>query len=1179
MADGNDNQLNNGAGLNRDTHKMASLGETPYEKVRRLTGDPNTFFRQMNDNELKYYYADSQKPYEQRSHLGRNGGGDQWSREQHAAAQREYHRRFGGDAADDTAWDYSAPRDESKLSDHSTPRDLSHSPDNRAMATLGGRGYTPSNYAPAKTQSALNNAEQKATGAGAGSPSALAKGGLTGAEHAGNWQTNVAPQALGKLGKVANVAGPQGKIAARLLNVLSKNKFAAGVMGAGGGIMLILALLMFAAGGNFLGTISQQYQEWMTRLQSGGDSSRSARVMKAMLFGSTDTCLHGAIRCRLERYSNNKTADRLRSAGFDVETGTNTGKIKTMSYTGSDGKKVTVTDKNFNQLARSDPTMRANIERFASTRAGLFRNRYTLSKWKLRGIARDLPKGDGTKKGNATALRNKEYGVDANVKKDLGNTDEPDDVMKDAMDADGDIQKDATQLREETLANGKPADARPNTSQSALASIGDTIAKDPARAASVFGEQVAKGTAKGAVMGVLADIDNYCTIYSISRVVSIGAKVYVGVQLMRYAAMMFSAGDKQTAGDIQQSWSADGTAQPSIDTLQNLAATPSTDPATQGQTFDTSAGYQLMSQGSFNGSWDGLAQYVTGGWLVKLVLGITAFVGLDFAGMSIGSSICHYEQQWWGQGLMMIGGLLSDIPTGFGSALWGAAKGAIAAIILALGIMVITPWLTNIIAGTVAPDIVTDPGAGGAAGDATSAGAAKIAEEIHRTNGKMATTVPNANQDIAWTAEDTKTYVAAQQILNREAGVWNLDNPMSIPNQLAVKLAPLASGGAMQRLSAMFATVAKLPSMLFSAFVPSASATESSVAFYRGDLCQDDDYVAMNLARTASCGLIYMSDPALLDPANTNDDGTGKYDPIPVKEWMFDGKHCVNTVGVPENCVTEEQDPFAKALQENGLMKSMLPQQLQGYTEYELFLLRCAYGNDPVTQDGYGADITQSTSMCSETGNEKLSYFRAYTMDSGYYDAISASDDDKLGYVEPDAYTKFSTSSSTVSVSPDGAGIADAAKQMAQWGGWYLWGGGHGSLDDLKYRIDQKFSGGNIVHETGDADGDGTHPNSNGVDCSGFVRAVVYAATGRDVGSWNQVSSDSSNWKRVSEETAQPGDVFHTSTHTGIIISNDPAAGKYQTAESFTVLTGMGLSEHSYGYATQGVYRYVGSGS
>ena len=1169
MADGNDNQLGNGSDPNRPANGMSRFYGGDYDKIRRLTGDPNQFYRSIGNGELQDYYEDAQKPIEQRRYLREQNVNSQWNREQHEALQREYHRRFGGDSADDTAYDYSEPRDESKLSDHSTPRDLSDSPNNGEMPNFEARGYTPGDYAPAKTHSLLNNAEQKAASAGAGSPSALAKGGLTGAEHAGNWQTNVAPQALGKLGKVANVVGPQGKIAARLLNVLSKNKFATGVMASGGGIMLILALLMVAAGGNFLGTISQQYQQWMTRLQSGSTSSRSAKVMKTMLFGSTETCLHGPIRCRLERYSNNKTADRLRAAGFDVETSAATGKIKTMSYTGSDGKKVAVTDKNFNQLARSDPTMRANVERFASTRAGLFRNKYTLSKWKLRGIARDLPKGDGTKKGNATALRNKEYGVETDPKANRGDSSDESEAMGEAVGADDDMKNDARQLREETLANGKPADARPNTSRTAIAQTVENVAKDPGKAAGVFGKEVAEGTVKGAVMGALTAVDTYCTIYSISRAVAIGAKVYVGVQLMRYAAMMFSAGDKQTAGDVQQSWSADGTAQPSIDTLQNLAATPSTDPATQGQTFDTSAGYQLMSQGSFNGSWDGLAQYVTGGWLVQLVLAITAIIGIDFGAISVGASTCHYEQQWWGQGLMMIGGLITDITTVGGAAVSGAAQGLIKGIVISIGIMLLTPFLINIIAGTVAPDIVTDPGAGGAAGDATSAGAPKIAEEMFKSNGLMATTLPNAEQDIAWTAEDAKTYVAAQQILNREAGVWNLDNPMSIPNQLAVKLAPLASGGATQRLSAMFATVAKLPSMLVSAFVPSASAAESSVAFYRGDLCQDDDYVAMNLARTASCGLIYMPDPALVNPANTNDDGTGKYDPIPVKEWMFNNGY-----------VTEDEDPFAKALQENGLTKSMLPQDLQGYTEYELFLLRCSYGNDPITRDGYGADITQSTSMCSKTGDEKLSYFRAYTMDSGYYDAISASDDDKLGYVEPDAYTKFSTSGSTVSVSPDGAGIAAAAKQMAQWGGWYLWGGGHGSLDDLKNRIDHQFTGGDIVHETGDTDGDGTHPNSYGVDCSGFVRAVVYAATGRDVGSWNQVASSSSgDWKQVSEATAQPGDVFHTSTHTGIITGNDPSAGKYQTAESFSVLTGMGLSEHSYGYATQGIYRYVGGGS
>src|SRR6185312_13795537 len=63
--------------------------------------------------------------------------------------------------------------------------------------------------------------------------------------------------------------------------------------------------------------------------------------------------------------------------------------------------------------------------------------------------------------------------------------------------------------------------------------------------------------------------------------------------------------------------------------------------------------------------------------------------------------------------------------------------------------------------------------------------------------------------------------------------------------------------------------------------------------------------------------------------------------------------------------------------------------------------------------------------------------------------------------------------------------IAQVAQQMGAWGGQYQacyqTGGGHGTLDDLKKRIAAHFA-----------------PQSMGVDCSGFTRAVIYTATGKD---------------------------------------------------------------------------------
>lgn len=152
--------------------------------------------------------------------------------------------------------------------------------------------------------------------------------------------------------------------------------------------------------------------------------------------------------------------------------------------------------------------------------------------------------------------------------------------------------------------------------------------------------------------------------------------------------------------------------------------------------------------------------------------------------------------------------------------------------------------------------------------------------------------------------------------------------------------------------------------------------------------------------------------------------------------------------------------------------------------------------------------------------------------------------------------------------------IADVAKTMAVWGDsqstdLYNFGGGHGDTADLKARIDAKFQ-----------------PNSESVDCSGFVRAVIFQATGTDVGSIfangsaaaSTLDGDiTSHLIKVDPADAQAGDLFSRNNdtvgggHTGVILSNDKSAQKYETAESYGG-HGPGLNSRTYDEVT--VYRY-----
>lgn len=175
------------------------------------------------------------------------------------------------------------------------------------------------------------------------------------------------------------------------------------------------------------------------------------------------------------------------------------------------------------------------------------------------------------------------------------------------------------------------------------------------------------------------------------------------------------------------------------------------------------------------------------------------------------------------------------------------------------------------------------------------------------------------------------------------------------------------------------------------------------------------------------------------------------------------------------------------------------------------------------------------------------------------------------------------------SYSRDGAGLAQAASDMAGWSGAaYLWGGGHGSLDDLQNRLSHQFAGGRVVpvSETPAGDTDpGSTPNEFGVDCSGFVRAVVWQVTGVDVGGWTSDPASypditSRYWVQVDEWSAQPGDVFFTGGHTGFVMSDAASMLTYETVSARNVDLGIGQATYTKGRSgVTGVYRFTGGDS
>lgn len=195
---------------------------------------------------------------------------------------------------------------------------------------------------------------------------------------------------------------------------------------------------------------------------------------------------------------------------------------------------------------------------------------------------------------------------------------------------------------------------------------------------------------------------------------------------------------------------------------------------------------------------------------------------------------------------------------------------------------------------------------------------------------------------------------------------------------------------------------------------------------------------------------------------------------------------------------------------------------------------------------------------------------------------IGADDDKRQNYAEK-LYTEYTgksagsvgergsssggnCASAAGSTSAANGSIASVATQMGAWGGesqaCYETGGGHGSLEDLKERIDKKFVQG------------------YGVDCSGFVRAVIYQSTGKDTGG---LSTDamcvSDQYEKIPRSQAQPGDIaIQCTTHTEVITEvNDDGSFKTVGSHSSGCGPGKGPSPANYQGTEDFVLRFKGA--
>lgn len=644
---------------------------------------------------------------------------------------------------------------------------------------------------------------------------------------------------------------------------------------------------------------------------------------------------------------------------------------------------------------------------------------------------------------------------------------------------------------------------------------------DSTEATEAAAKGAVSGGLKGAVLGVFNTIDRACSGYQILRTVEFGAKILKYQALIQYAMVFMTHADALKAGDI----SAD-----QIALVAGILVTPSTLSGSKGKTAANSNLYSLVTQGKVS-SKAGLAYGVIGTAALKAVS--TAKDAFESAGAN--KSTCSKIRSWPAQIGLAIGGLTLSFLTGSGNVWAGIAVGVGLSAVIAVLQAYAIPLLIQYVAGTVAPD-PNNPGGGYVAGEAIAAGIGGMASELGKGGLSPVTTAEAATIFNETNAEMAK--IKESEHVGKSP--FSLDSSDSITSKLAMAVAPYASSPTAQSTYQDLSSLAVAPlkmigdsvNQLFNKKVGALSTS------YGGEYCVDEDLRSMGLVTDAYCNVVYgRTDSVTNDPA---------YDPEAVINYMVDNGH------------VNESDGSAKS------------------DEYKKYIASCVDGTVPITPDGGGVEVTDSsvdTRICVKK-DQQTTMFGIFYADTNILDGMDSSADGTLG--TSSSYSTTSTGS-TLSIEacngsiPAGDNIKILCEALKYDAYGYEFGAGHGGT---AAEFAERFASGEFI------------PNETGIlDCSSLVRMSIWDAFKQDVGGGSVATMypQTEYFQKISLEEAKPGDLFTATDmgHTGIIVENHTDTKKLDIFhasgdrnETIPIADQILLGTRS--YSDTYVYRYIG---
>jgi hypothetical protein len=458
-------------------------------------------------------------------------------------------------------------------------------------------------------------------------------------------------------------------------------------------------------------------------------------------------------------------------------------------------------------------------------------------------------------------------------------------------------------------------------------------------------------TVKGAATGVFGAVNDGCTIYSLLRAISLGAKV------ARYAGLILFATNFMTTADSVKAGQGDAS---NLSLMANALVRPSTQEGSVGKTSANSNLYSLITENKV-ASRSGLAYGVMGLPTLSFLLNVKSTV--EKAGLN--GETCKHVLAWYGQILLVGAGLVSDVLSGGWGALAGAGISLGVGVVIGMIISYVTPAIIQFLAGTVAPDLL-GPGGGYAIAEAIGGGLGGFAAELGKgglmplTTDEAPTVFNETNQEMA----------KINRIEQMGKSPFSLDSPNSITSRLAMAVfpfmaAPLAQSNVQSLTSLAASPFTLLGNSVNQLFNSKVGALSTS---YGGEYCADDDLLQMGIATDAYCNPVYgMPDAVLNDP---------QYAPEKIMDYMINNGH-INEDGTPKS------------------------------DDYTKFVKSCVEGTDPITPDGNAIDLTQGNALFSTptdidtrlciNKDEKYNMFRMYVMDENIMDGLDAAGNGTLG--------------------------------------------------------------------------------------------------------------------------------------------------------------------------------------